>query len=130
MVSGKFNALENVRSKILVADDDLAILDAIKMMLEYCDYEVDTTSDGSVLAKLQQNKAQLIILDICMSGKDGRDICRKLKAMKDTRDIPVILISASRDLERSTKEAGANDFLAKPFAMNDLLNKIEKYIAV
>jgi CheY-like chemotaxis protein len=131
MISGKDlnkNGLEYERRKILVADDDPAILDAIKMMLEFCDYEVETTADGTVISTLKKTKPQLLLLDIWMSGTDGREVCKKLKAREDTRDIPVILISASRDIEKSTKEAGANDFLAKPFEMNDLLSKIEKYM--
>jgi CheY-like chemotaxis protein len=123
------NMLTNAKGKILVADDDPAILDSIKMMLEFCDYDVETLADGRVISKLESNKPQLLLLDIWMSGTDGRDICRKLKARADMRDIPVILISASRDLEKSTKDAGANDFIAKPFEMNELLHKIEKYIA-
>lgn len=123
------NALTCAKGRILVADDDPAILDSIKMMLEFFDYDVETLADGRVISRLESNKPQLLLLDIWMSGTDGRDICKKLKARADMRDIPVILISASRDLEKSTKEAGANDFIAKPFEMNELLNKIEKYIA-
>ncbi|MBA3724624.1 MAG: response regulator [Candidatus Levybacteria bacterium] len=117
-----------MKTKILVADDDPAILDAIKMMLEFCDYDVDTIDDGAVIKILRQKKPKLLLLDIWMSGIDGRDICKKLKGLKETRDIPVILISASRDIERSSREAGANDFIAKPFEMNELLTKIEKYV--
>src|SRR5687768_11272677 len=108
MVSGKDinkNTLESAKRKILVADDDPAILDAIKMMLEFCDYDVETTADGTVISKLKKAKPQLLLLDIWMSGTDGREVCKKIKAREDTRDIPVILISASRDIERSTKEA-------------------------
>lgn len=123
------NALACAKGKILVADDDPAILDSIKMMLEFCDYDVETLADGRVISKLETNKPQLLLLDIWMSGTDGRDICKKLKSRADMRDIPVILISASRELEKSTKDAGANDFIAKPFEMNELLTKIEKYIA-
>jgi CheY-like chemotaxis protein len=128
MISGNKQTLASAKHKILVADDDPAILDSIKMMLEFCDYEVETLADGTVISKLKQDKPELLLLDIWMSGTDGREVCKKLKATEDTRDIPVILISASRDIEKSTKDAGANDFLAKPFEMNDLLNKIEKHL--
>ncbi len=119
----------SVRRKILVADDDPAILDAVKMMLEFCDYEVYTSPDGMFVPKLKDQRPQLLLLDIWMSGTDGREVCKKLKSRKETKDIPIILISASSDAEKSSKEAGANDFLAKPFEMNDLLQKIEKYIS-
>lgn len=117
------------KHRILVADDDPAILDALKMMLEISDYEVETIANGAVIPTLKQNRPQLILLDIWMSGTDGREICKEMKARKETCNIPVIMISASRDVEKSTKEAGANDFLAKPFEMTDLLNKIEKHIS-
>lgn len=122
------NTLSRIKRKILVADDDPAILDSIKIMLEFCDYEVETLADGTVISKLKKEKPCLVLLDIWMSGTDGRDICRELKSAKDTQEIPVILISASRDIERSTKEAGANDFIAKPFEMQVLLTKIEKHM--
>lgn len=120
------NALN--RKKILVADDDPAILDAVRMMLEYCDYDVCTSADGMFVPKLRDQKPQLLLLDIWLSGTDGREVCRKLKSRKETKDIPIILISASSDAEKSWKESGANDFLPKPFEMNDLLNKIEKQL--
>jgi DNA-binding response OmpR family regulator len=63
-----------------------------------------------------------------MSGSDGRDICRELKHRLDTRAIPIIMISASRDIERSAYEAGADDFLAKPFEIDDLLGKIKRLL--
>jgi DNA-binding response OmpR family regulator len=116
------------RQRIMVADDDPAILDALKMMLEICDYDVDTEANGKVVSKLKQYKPQLLLLDIWMSGTDGREICKLLKSRAETRDIPVILISASRDIEKSFKESGANDYLAKPFEMDELLDKIEKNI--
>ena len=113
---------------ILVADDDPAIVDALKMMLEICEYDVDTVLDGAVLPKLTTTRPQLLLLDIWMSGIDGREVCKKLKGSKATRDIPVILISASRDIEKSSRDAGANDYLAKPFNIDELLSKIEKHI--
>jgi CheY-like chemotaxis protein len=64
-----------------------------------------------------------------MSGTDGRDICKKLKEKTTTREIPIVLISASRDIEKSAKEAGANDFLSKPFEVTDLLQKVKQYIS-
>ena len=121
--------LPTSKHRILVADDDPAILDALKMMLEISDYEVETIANGAVISNIKQSRPQLLLLDIWMSGTDGREICKEMKARKETRNIPVIMISASRDVEKSTKEAGANDFLAKPFEMTDLLNKIEKHLS-
>jgi CheY-like chemotaxis protein len=60
-----------------------------------------------------------------MSGIDGRDICKKLKEMPATSQIPIILVSASKDIAKSALEAGADDFLAKPFEIDELFNIIE-----
>ncbi|HSX09035.1 MAG TPA: response regulator [Candidatus Saccharimonadales bacterium] len=113
---------------IVVADDDPAILDAMKMILESYNYKVETVSDGSVLPKLMTIKPKLLFLDIRMSGVNGKDVCRELKEIDETKDIPVVMISASCDLIKIVKEAGADDFLEKPFEMNDLLSKVNKYL--
>jgi CheY-like chemotaxis protein len=114
--------------KVMVADDDPAILDVMRMMLEFEGYEVSTTPNGATILKMEMDLPDLLLLDIRMSGTDGRDICRKLKQDEKTRNIPVVLVSASRDIEQSAFEAGADDFIAKPFEMIELLQKIEKNI--
>jgi CheY-like chemotaxis protein len=127
-IDGHNKKMTNLKQRIMVADDDPAILDALKMMLEVWDYDVDTAADGKVVARIKHSRPQLLLLDIWMSGIDGRDICKKLKSRVETRDIPVILISASQDIAKSCRDSGANDYIAKPFEMNELLGKIEKYI--
>jgi DNA-binding response OmpR family regulator len=112
--------------KIMIADDDPGIVDAVEMLLEFEGYRVTTTVDGSTVLDMKEELPDLLLLDIWMSGEDGRDICRQLKATAATKNIPVIMVSASRDIEESALAAGADDFLAKPFEMNDLLAKIEK----
>ncbi|HMC86354.1 MAG TPA: response regulator [Chitinophagaceae bacterium] len=114
--------------RIMVADDDPAILDVMRMMLEFEGYEVLTTLNGGAVLKMETELPDLLLLDIRMSGADGRDICRKLKQSERTSKIPVVLVSAGKDIERSAIEAGANDFIAKPFEMIELLHKIEKNI--
>jgi len=113
------------QKKIMIADDDPGIVDAIEMLLEFEGYEVTSTVDGSTVLDMKENLPDLLLLDIWMSGEDGRDICKKLKQEPLTKNIPIIMVSASRDIKESAMEAGADDFLAKPFEMNDLLKKIE-----
>lgn len=114
--------------KIMVADDDPAILDAIGIMLEFEGYAVQSISNGTDLLTMTDQLPDLLLLDIWMSGSDGRDICKYLKRNPQTSNIPVVLISASKDIERSAIEAGADDFLAKPFDMDDLIKKIEQQL--
>ena len=113
---------------ILVADDDPAILEAMKIMLELSNFVVETIADGMVFQKLVSLQPDLLLLDIYMSGIDGRDVCRELKKTDATKHIPVILTSASCDLIHALQESGADDYLPKPFDMQDLLNKVNKYL--
>ena len=117
--------------KILVIEDDRGILDALRLTLEYAGYDVALTDKGEYVDKLKLvEKSELpdvIILDILLSGKDGRVICRKLKSEQETSHIPVIMVSAHPKAETSAKEAGADDFLAKPFNIQDLLAIVKKY---
>ncbi len=116
-----------MKKKILVADDDPAIIESTTLILEEFGYTVESTIDGQTIYKMEKDFPDLLLLDIWMSGEDGRKICKYLKKDSLTKNIPIILISASRDIENSTKEAGANDFLAKPFDMTDLLTKVSKW---
>lgn len=116
------------KKKILIADDDPAILEALTLMLEDAGYETDTTVDGQTIQEATDQLPDLILLDIWMSGTDGRDICKHLKRRPQTKHIPIIMVSANKDAEHIAKESGADDFIAKPFEMDDLLALIEKYM--
>ena len=118
----------SVKQRILVADDDLSILEAITLILELDTYLVETVSDAKVQEKVLTFHPDLILLDIWMSGGDGREICRTLKEDTKLRSIPIIMISASKDVEMSAKEAGADDFIAKPFEMDELLMKVAHHL--
>ena len=114
---------------VLIADDDPAILDAMKMLLEFDGYTVETTQDGSEVAALVKlYLPRLLILDTLMSGVDGRDICRKLRADPATASLAIIMISATSDVKNSARDAGADDFITKPFELSELLSKVKKYI--
>lgn len=114
--------------KILIADDDAGIVDSISMMLEMMGYDVTYTYDGSTVPERVKNHTDLILLDIWMSGHDGREICKQLKSNASTKDIPVLMISASRDIKQSALDAGADDFMEKPFEMDTLISKVGRLI--
>lgn len=111
--------------KILLADDDEAIVDAMMMMLEINGYEVDHVYQGTEVRMAVKKKPALVILDVWMSGTDGRDLCRQLKSDSTTSNIPVLMMSASRDIRQSVMAAGADDFIEKPFDMGMLIQKID-----
>lgn len=108
--------------KVLVVDDDESILDAISMILEDEGYLVEVIFKGDeVFEKVKVFQPDLILLDVLLSGRDGREICKALKKDPVSSSIPVILISAHPHAERSVDECGADGFLAKPFETQDLL---------
>lgn len=112
--------------RITVADDDTGILDAVGMMLEMEGYQVNATLNGKNIISDEEVLPDIYVLDIWMSGSDGREICKRLKSQERTKNIPVILVSASNNLKTSAEIAGADDFLAKPFDIDTLLDKIKK----
>jgi len=115
--------------KILVLDDDLAILDAVGDVLEYGGYEVCKLTRGDeIFERIEDYHPDLILLDVMLADQDGREICKKIKQdeHQEIASIPVILISATHDLSKSLNQQGApNDFVAKPFDIEHLLYKIE-----
>ena len=115
------------QKRILVADDDLAILDAIKMILEDEGFLVQVVSNGEAVLQLQFDLPDLILLDIWMSGRDGGEICRQLKAQNHTARIPVIMVSANKDTADIARSVGAEDFIAKPFDIDELVGKVGQY---
>ncbi len=118
----------NIPKTILIADDDEAIVDSLSMMLEVMGYNVNYTFDGTLVLHAIKNKPDLLLLDIWMSGVDGRDVCRELKSNPETKNIPVLMISASREIKQSALDSGADDFLGKPFEMKTLNDKIKALI--
>ena len=115
--------------RILIIDDDPGILEAISIILEEEGYMVDTEEKSEVsFVKINRFKPHLILLDILMSGGDGRIICRKIKNQKTTQHIPVILISAHPSAQANMIESGADGFLAKPFEVQDLLQMVSRTI--
>ncbi len=113
--------------RILAVDDDRDILEVLRYILEDFGYEVDTLSDGHHLfEKIKAHVPDLIFLDIMLGNLDGRELCKDVKARYETRNIPVILISASHNISNSLNQKGApNAFIEKPFDINELLDAIK-----
>ena len=117
-------------ANILVVDDEMGIRELLSEILGDEGHVVITAENAQQARESRTASVpDLVLLDIWMSGIDGRDICRYLKQNAATSNIPVVLLSASRDIEHSALAAGADDFLAKPFEIDDLLKKIEKYLS-
>jgi len=115
--------------KIFIADDDPDILEILSLMLRMAGYQTQTSSNANDILKLADNLPDLILLDIWMSGTDGRDICRQLKENELTRNIPVVFLSANSRINEISKEYNARDFIAKPFEMDFLLRKVRTILS-
>lgn len=117
------------KSKILIVDDDLDILAVMQLLFKTKGYDVTTISKGEeVFDRIKIFYPDLILLDVLISGKDGRDICKKLKQGSSTKEIPVVMFSANPSAAETIHEYGADDFIHKPFEVTDLLNTINKYL--
>jgi len=113
--------------KVLVVDDERNILDIIKFNLEVEGYEVITSRDGEEALRLvQELKPDLILCDIMMPELDGLEVCRRLKSDGRTNQIPVVMLSARTQAQDKVAsiEAGADDFITKPFDFSDLVARI------
>jgi two-component system, OmpR family, response regulator RegX3 len=113
---------ENAR--ILVADDDAAVLDAIGHSLGREHFEIETAEDGeTALGAVRQREFDLVILNVMMPRLFGTDVCRTLRAESD---VPIILLSArDSELDRVLGlELGADDYVTKPFSMAELLSRV------
>lgn len=117
--------------KILAVDDDSDILDVIRIILEDEGYEVFTLANGKqVFEVLEENVPDLILLDVMLGGLDGRDICKALKQHNAFKNIPVVMISASHNLNNLLLMPGApNNFLAKPFDIDRLVEMVRDELA-
>src|SRR5947209_7634116 len=115
--------------KIWVVDDDESILEVLQIVLESAGYEVQTSLNGESLLHLgNQRLPDLVLLDVLLSGADGREICKNLKSRENTRHIPVILLSAHSDASKASNGSGANAFLAKPFDVDALIKVVEEHL--
>lgn len=119
----------NKKYRILIVDDDLDILAVMQLLFKTRGYDVTTISKGEeVFDRIKVFHPDLILLDVLISGKDGRDICKKLKETSSTRNIPVVMFSANPSAAQTISEYGADDFVHKPFEVSHLLNTINKHL--
>jgi len=119
-----------MKGKILVADDDYSIRDIFQLVLEQAGYEVELKSDASEIFSGKYKKPDLFLIDKLLLGTDGLNVCRFLKKNRKTKNIPVIMISAIPDIGRLASEAGADDYIEKPFKVKYALSVIERYMPV
>jgi DNA-binding response OmpR family regulator len=117
--------------KILVIDDDTDILEILDIVFKQEGYEVVLSETGDEADQIQQIHPDIVLLDLQLrvSGRNGADICAKIKGNAQTMDIPVILISSEDNIEQISEKCGANAYISKPFKMSHLLWNVNKILA-
>ncbi len=113
---------------IAVIDDDVAILEVVELVLLDEGYQVVTNTGQNVDQFINQSQPDLLLLDVWMQGLDGRDVSRRLKNHPPTSNLPVILMSAHSEAVGSLKAAQADNFLEKPFGMDELVQAVQQFI--
>src|ERR1700744_3645555 len=118
--------------KILVIEDDKDIRDTIVYILEEENYEVIASEDSKILKSIHHHKPDLILLDNWLtdwkSDANGQQLSKELKSNPDTKHIPVIIISAVSNIREIAQAGLADDYLKKPFDLNDLTGMVRRHI--
>ncbi len=117
--------------KILIVDDHPDILQVMELLLSSRGFEIEVTTKGEETFNLINIfKPDLIFLDIHLAGLDGRNICRQLKTSEKTKSIPIILFSANIIKDNTIADSLADEFIAKPFDIHELILKVNKLIGI
>jgi DNA-binding response OmpR family regulator len=122
------SAVRKPRPLVLVAEDDEDILEMVVFDLEDEGYEVLTARDGDAAVALAlERKPDLVLLDVAMPGLDGYEVTRRLRAEESTKRTPVVLLTARAQVRDVILgfEAGANDYVTKPFRPEELRTRLQ-----
>ncbi len=119
--------MKDQAKKVLLVEDNRDLLEAVQILLEDAGYAVSAVDNGDYLERLEKgNLPDIILLDMLLSGRDGRELARFLKSQEYTKEIPIIMNSAHPQAKDMWEESGADDFVAKPFDIEVLLQAIQK----
>ena len=119
-------------TKILIAEDDQDIRELVVLTLQFSGFDVVSVEDGSLaVEKAQTQPFDVILMDVRMPRMTGYEACRRLKEIDSTKNIPIIFLSAKgQEQEIQTGiEAGASDYILKPFAPDTLVNTINNVLS-
>ncbi len=115
---------------VLVIDDDQDFQTILKVTLNQSGFKVRSLFDGEITHTLDEEPfPDIILLDVDLPYANGVEVGKKLKSNESTKDIPVIMVSANPYVDELCKEAGANDFVQKPFTLKALIAKVEEKLS-
>lgn len=108
--------------KIMICDDDQGILDVLEMLLEPEGFEVSKEIDSTLLfERVKTERPDLLLLDLWMPVVSGYDLIKKIRSDREVKKLPIIVLSASRNEKDIALETGANQFMAKPFDIEEII---------
>lgn len=118
-----------MNKKILIIEDDEGIIDVLSTVLESENYNVlvSKTTDG-VIKKIKEELPNIILLDLWVPGKEGKDLAKKIRDSLPLLKIPILVVSASHDIEKVAKALGADSYISKPFDIDVLLKMVKRYL--
>jgi diguanylate cyclase (GGDEF)-like protein len=119
------------KARILIAEDEPALRDVLRMQLELEDYEVIEAHDGrQALERASEALPDVVLLDVMMPFMDGYAVCRHLRAQFSTRHIPIVMLTARTDISAKVNglEGGANDYVTKPWNRGELMLRIRNVL--
>jgi len=117
--------------KILIIDDDPDVRSVMNHLMKRQGYEVATASSREeALSALRQFHPSVILLDVLLSGSDGRELCKEIKSSDQWKHITVIMFSAHPGAADNIESYGADDFISKPLNTEVLLEKLERFANV
>ena len=124
------NENENHNYNVLVIDDNEDILLMLKAMLQYHGFHVSIKENAiEVSSFIERLLPDVIVMDMLLSGADGREVCKEIKNNPAIATIPVIMISALPEAGESCMNAGANYFIGKPFEMKEIVQTVSLALA-
>lgn len=116
--------------RILIVDDEPDLVRILQILLNVQGYETDQAPDApTAMRKVSEQAPDLVLLDVMLPGMSGLELCRLLKHDPATRDLRIMLLTARADQNEHFQEAGADDCVLKPFAIDRLLERIRTLLA-
>lgn len=116
-----------MKKKILYIEDDADMAEIVSEIMQYEQYEVITDSGRSMYKYLADGQVGLILMDEGLSWCWGSNLCRELRSKKETANIPIIMISAVREIQHIAENCGANAYIRKPFEIYDVIEAINAH---
>jgi len=115
------------RARVLLVEDDAALAELVSWHLERDDFEVERTGDGEEAILLaRETPPDLVLLDWMIEGVSGIEVCRRLRRLPDTANVPIIMLTARGEEEDRVRglETGADDYITKPFSPRELVARV------